>query len=215
MEKIKGVIFDLDGTIADTLPLCIMAFRQSIEPLINRPITDQEIVATFGPSEEGTIMALAPQQYERGLANYLHYYSLLHHHCPAMFDGIRALLQHLQQQFVRIAMVTGKGHHSTAISLQQFDATVFFEIVETGSAAGPRKAAGIQAVLDAWYPLKKENIIYVGDARGDIEAARNVGIPVIAAAWAGTAMREELAPLHPDQLFDNLPACSAWLQQHI
>ena len=59
LKKIKALIFDLDGTIGDTLPLCIKAFRRSIEPLIGRSVSDAEIIATFGPSEEGTIMALA------------------------------------------------------------------------------------------------------------------------------------------------------------
>jgi phosphoglycolate phosphatase/pyrophosphatase PpaX len=54
MQKIKAVIFDLDGTVANTLPLCIQAFRQSIEPLIKRSVSDAEIIGTFGPSEEGT-----------------------------------------------------------------------------------------------------------------------------------------------------------------
>ena len=63
----KGIIFDLDGTIANTLPLCIEAFRKSIEPLANRALSDEEIIATFGPSEEGTIMALAPLHYDAGI----------------------------------------------------------------------------------------------------------------------------------------------------
>ncbi|HXS57064.1 MAG TPA: HAD hydrolase-like protein, partial [Hanamia sp.] len=71
MKKIKAVIFDLDGTLANTLPLCIRAFRKSIEPLINRSVSDAEIVATFGPSEEGTIMALAPDHYKKGVTDYL------------------------------------------------------------------------------------------------------------------------------------------------
>lgn len=49
---IKAMIFDLNGTIGNTLPLCIKAFRKSIEALMKRKITDAEIVATFGPSEE-------------------------------------------------------------------------------------------------------------------------------------------------------------------
>ena len=74
MSKIKAVIFDLDGTIGDTLPLIIKAFRNALEPLINRSVSDAEIIATFGPSEEGTIMSLAPDHYEKGLADYLSYY---------------------------------------------------------------------------------------------------------------------------------------------
>lgn len=71
IKTISAVIFDLDGTLANTLPLCIRAFRASIEPLANRALSDQEIIATFGPSEEGTIMKLAPDHYEQGVADYL------------------------------------------------------------------------------------------------------------------------------------------------
>lgn len=45
--KIKTVIFDLDGTIANTLPLCIAAFRKSVEPYLNAGLSDEDIIATF------------------------------------------------------------------------------------------------------------------------------------------------------------------------
>ena len=43
----KTIIFDLDGTIADTLPLCIAAFKRSIEPLLGREVGEAEIIATL------------------------------------------------------------------------------------------------------------------------------------------------------------------------
>lgn len=52
---IKAIIFDLDGTIGDTVPLCIAAFKKSVEPLAGRVFSEEDIVSTFGPSEEGTI----------------------------------------------------------------------------------------------------------------------------------------------------------------
>src|ERR1700733_9162652 len=109
LKKIKAVICDLDGTLANTLPLCIRAFRESVQPLINRSITDEEIIATFGPSEEGTIKALAPDHYEKGVAGYLHFYKTLHEICPRPFAGIKELLKTLQERSIRIGMVTGKG----------------------------------------------------------------------------------------------------------
>lgn len=127
MKKIKAVIFDLDGTLANTLPLCIEAFRQSVEPLINRSISDAEIIATFGPSEEGTIMALAPDHYDKGVADYLYFYKNLHGMCPKPFDGIKELLVALKNKEVHVAMVTGKGKYSTAISLQYFALTHFLK----------------------------------------------------------------------------------------
>ena len=88
----KAVLFDLDGTIGNTLPLCIAAFRESIEPLAARALTDEEIVATFGPSEEGTIALLLPEKQAEGLKQYLLRYEELHCRWPSPFEGIPEIL---------------------------------------------------------------------------------------------------------------------------
>lgn len=211
MKKISAVIFDLDGTLANTLPLCIKAFRCAIEPLIDRILSDEEIIATFGPSEEGTIMALAPGYYEQGMVAYLHHYEQLHDMCGAAFAGMEPILKKLQEQAVRIAMVTGKGHRSTDISLKYFGLDSYFELVETGSPAGPKKIAGIDAVLNCLNGVNREEVIYVGDAPGDIIAAKENNIKVIAAAWAETAEPEKLIPLSPDKIFYSVQDFANWL----
>lgn len=213
MTKFKAVIFDLDGTIADTLPLCIKAFRQSIEPLINRSLSDSEIVSTFGPSEEGTIMALAPNHYEKGIAAYLSHYNALHHMCSTPFNGILNLLRYLKNKNISVAMVTGKGKQSTAVSLAYFNIQHFFEVVETGSPEGPRKAEGIRSVLNALENIDKANVIYVGDAPSDIIACREVGIKIAAAAWADTADPEALHNLKPDNVFITVKDFYDWLEE--
>lgn len=215
MEKIKAVIFDLDGTLANTLPLCIQAFRQSVEPLINRSISDAEIIATFGPSEEGTIMALAPNHYDKGVSDYLHFYESLHEMCPVPFDGIDEILETLKNRAVHISMVTGKGKHSTDISLKHFELTHFFEIIETGSPSGARKAEGIQIILNILKDIKSNEIIYVGDAPSDIIASKKAGVPVVAAAWADTAEPEKLKELKPDELFYTIADFKNWLADKV
>ncbi|WP_207426619.1 HAD family hydrolase [Pedobacter sp. SYSU D00535] len=215
MEKIKAVIFDLDGTLANTLPLCIQAFRESIEPLIDRSLADDEIVATFGPSEEGTIMALAPDHYDKGVADYLFHYERLHPSCSEPFDGMRSLLEELQRRKVPMAMVTGKGPHSAKISLDYFSLSAFFDRIETGSPTGPRKAEGIQHILNDWPNLRKEEVWYVGDAPSDITACRAAGIPIAAAAWAETAEVEVLRQLHPDKLFESVQDFIEWVLANV
>ena len=215
MDKIRAVIFDLDGTLGNTLPLCIQAFRQSVEPLINRSISDAEIIATFGPSEEGTIMALAPNHYDKGVSDYLHFYENLHEMCPVPFDGIKEVLENLKNKGVHISMVTGKGKHSTNISLKYFDLTHFFEIIETGSPDGARKAEGIQIILNSLKDIKSNEVIYVGDATSDIIASRKVGVQVVAAAWADTTEPEKLKELKPDELFYTTKDFSSWLFEKI
>ena len=211
MEKIKAVIFDLDGTIADTLPLCIQAFRASIEPLVNRSLSDSEITATFGPSEEGTIMALAPSHYDQGIKDYLRFYRDFHGMCPSPFDGIENLLEVLKSKNVYTAMVTGKGKHSTKISLDRFGLAHFFEAVETGSPKGPRKVEAIQHIVSSLKNSKSDEVIYVGDSPSDIISSRNAGVWAIAAAWAETAEPESLLALHPDEMFASVLGFSEWL----
>ncbi|MFC3562650.1 HAD-IA family hydrolase [Pedobacter jamesrossensis] len=215
MNNIKAVIFDLDGTLNNTLPLCITAFRKSIEPLINQTLSDEDIIATFGPSEEGTIMALVPEHFEKGVSSYLEFYKELHIMCPVPFDGIEDLLIALKNKSVRIAMVTGKGKHSTEISLEQFGITQYFEAIETGIASGPSKAEGIQSILDLFKDIDKNEVIYVGDAPSDISASKKAGVAVVAAAWAETAEFQTLKKLLPDMLFDDIKDFSDWLMSRV
>ena len=158
---------------------------------------------------------MAPNHYEKGVADYLYFYEILHEICPTAFGGIEDLLTTLKNKQVRIAMVTGKGKYSTHISLKKFDLTHFFEFIETGLPGGPRKAEGIQIILDSLPEIKKEEFIYVGDAPSDIIASRKVGIPIIAAAWAETAEPETLKELNPDELFYNIQDFTTWLYSKI
>ena len=212
--QIKSIIFDLDGTIADTLPLCIAAFKQSIEPLAGKEITAKEIIATFGPSEEGTIRQLIPHHEEAGVKAYLEYYERLHHTCPAPFPGIPGLLELLRAKGVPLAMVTGKGIHSTRLSLKQFGLEQYFEILETGSPEGPNKVAGIRKVLERLGTDVAESV-YVGDAPSDIKACREVGIPIAAAGWASTTNGEELKALEPDWFFGSIDEFRIWLEKQV
>ena len=57
---IKTAIFDFDGTLADTIPLCREAFRRAIQKLDGRILTDEEIERQFGPDDLGVIQKLIP-----------------------------------------------------------------------------------------------------------------------------------------------------------
>jgi HAD superfamily hydrolase (TIGR01549 family) len=212
--KFKTLIFDLDGTLGDTLPLCVAAFKKSIEPLLGTEISEAEIIATFGPSEEGTIRKLIPKHEQEGIKAYLHHYEQLHYTCPEPFAGIADLLAFLKAKQVQLAMVTGKGVHSTKLSLEQFGLSECFEIVETGKAEGPDKVNGIRRVIAKWNANPIQTL-YIGDAPSDIKACKEVGIPIAAAAWAGTTNADELLPLKPDWLFYTVEEFEQWIADKI
>ena len=196
---LKAVIFDFDGTVADSLPLCVAAFRKAIEPLAGRTVSDAEVLATFGPSEEGTIMALIPQHFEQGLRDYHAAYRALHFMCPAPFEGIREIIAYLKTKGLRTALVTGKGAVSLDISLKYLSLEDAFELVRTGIPTGLNKVTGLSEVLEG-FGIRPEEALYIGDMPSDITAAREVGMPICAAAWCPDTDITALVREHPDHL---------------
>lgn len=211
---LKGIIFDLDGTIGNTLPLCVAAFKQAIEPLAGRELSAQEIIETFGPSEEGTIRALIPTHYDEALTRYLALYRTLHSMCPEPFDGIMEVLNYAKQHHLRLALVTGKGAQSAVVTLEIFKIASCFDAIETGSPHGPNKVEGIRRVLEI-LGITPDESVYVGDMPSDIEASRQVGIPIISAGWAGTTDVEALRRANPDHLFTTVQEFQRYVEQRV
>jgi HAD superfamily hydrolase (TIGR01549 family) len=195
--------------------LCIKAFKASIEPLAGKTFTDTEIIATFGPSEEGTIRKLIPEYYDEGVEAYLRHYEEMHHLYDEPFEGVAALLEELRRRGVRLGMVTGKGPRSAEISLKRYNLQEYFAVLETGRPEGPRKAAAIAAILESWPEVRKQEVLYVGDAPSDITACREAGIPIAAVAWASTSDAKELETFGPDYLFTDFAEFEAWLMANV
>ena len=209
--RIRGLIFDLDGTLGNTLPVCYEAFRRVFQRRLGRLYSDSEIHAMFGPSEEGILEALIPSDPDGALNEYLDEYRAAHRAFQDPFTGILEALDLLESQGIRTAIVTGKGARSAAISLDELRLSRYFKIVEAGSASGAAKPAAMRRVLSAWS-LAPSEVVGVGDAASDITAAREVGITCIAAAWSPTAYKQVLASLAPDHLFDEVSLFNSWLE---
>lgn len=199
-NQTKCILFDLDGTIGNTLPLCIAAFRKSVQPFLKKTLSDEDIINRFGPTEGGTIRSMVPNHYDEALQSYLDHYQRLHVDYREPFDRIPEILEYLRFQGSFIGLVTGKGEKSTAITLDHYGMSHSFDTIKTGSDEGPVKEIRIREIL-AEQSLLKENCLYVGDAPSDIDACRSVGIEIVAAAWAETADLAALRGKSPDYLF--------------
>ena len=212
---LRAVIFDLDGTLGDTLPVCYAAFRAVFRRYLQREYTDEEIRATFGPSEEGVIARRIPAAARASaLELYLETYAREHSVCVTPFPGVGVLLEELARCSVRLGVVTGKGPKSAAISLRALGLGARFSEVAAGSPEGAVKPGAIRRMLAAWR-VAPEEAAYVGDAPNDIAAARDAGVAAVGAAWAPTADPRRLAALSPDALCATVDDCRAWLLRRL
>ena len=215
MQTIKAIIFDFDGTLANTIPLCIASFRGSVEPLIQRPLSDDEIVAAFGPDERGTIARFTDKDIDEAMKHFMELYTSQHDEYAKVFEGIRELLESLKAKGIRLALATGKGKEACRFSMEKFSLLPYFEIIQTGSSKGSRKKEAIRQILEAFAGIDKTETIYVGDSAGDAKESREAGIRPVSVAWASNAKKEELEKEKPEQLFDTVPLFTEWLYKNI
>jgi phosphoglycolate phosphatase-like HAD superfamily hydrolase len=207
--QLRGMIFDLDGTLGDTLPVCFAAFRATFRRHLGRVLDDRTVHAMFGPSEEGIFRLQAPGDWRTALEIYLQEYERAHTRCPSPFEGMERILADLMHRGVRLAVVTGKGPRSAAISARVWQLYRYFDGVEARDTDRPVKSRGIHTVLDRWR-LPPHQVAYVGDAPSDIDAARRTGLLAVAAAWAATADVERLRAREPVALFHSVESFAAW-----
>ena len=210
----KHFLFDLDGTIGNTLPLCIAAFQEALQSLAGRPFTEEEIFATFGPCEEGTVAALLPEHRTAGVEQYLRSYERLHPRWPKPFDGMLELLQTLRAHGAFLGLVTGKAERSAVVTLRWYGLQDFFEVTKWGDPSGPVKDRRIEEIIEE-FALPREEILYVGDSPLDILASRKCRIQVAAAAWAPTADVAALRREQPDFLFTSVPEFAAFATKRL
>lgn len=197
----KAYVFDMDGTLGDTLPLCIAAIRRAVSAQAGREYADHEITAHFGKTEEGIIETLVPGRYREGLDAYRRFYGeMLDELCPRPFPGIVRALDALRARGAILAVVTGKGPDSAAYTLKKYGLDRYFGDVEVGSPVRPNKTECMERVL-ARHGLRPSEAVYVGDVPSDVTAARKAGMAAWSAAWSAGAEPEKLAAEKPDMLF--------------
>ena len=206
--NLKGIIFDMDGTLGDTMPIVVEALRDTFRRYGGRDYSPAEVAIMFGPAEEGVISRRVPQDvFPAALQNYLERYSALHEQSNQPFPGVIDLLQALQARGIHRGVVTGKGRGTAEISMRALGLEPYIETLVTGSAAGAEKPEAIQRVLAEWG-IQPQEAAYVGDMPYDMRAAREAGVLPLGAAWAESAT---VAPEDGLLIFDSVAALQAWL----
>jgi phosphoglycolate phosphatase-like HAD superfamily hydrolase len=207
---LQGIMFDLDGTLAETLPVCLTALRRTFQRYFGEEWSDERLLSHFGPTEEGVIKRLLPDKASECLDLYYTEYVKAHEICPEPFPGIIDSLDLLKQRNIPLAIVTAKGARTAHISLEILSLSSYFPIVECGFEDASNKPVSIRKVLEVWGidPCK---IAYLGDRRSDIRAARETGLIPLAAAWSEKTDYDLLLSMNPTELFRSVVVFIRWI----
>lgn len=213
--SIKAVLFDFDGTLADTLPLSFTAFRTVFKHYEDRVVTNEELVAMFGPTEEEIIevnfvnKADVPQAVE----DYFSIYESGHDGESVRNSEINSLLQLLKDRGIRMAVITGKGQRAYQISSKVLNMADFCELAVTGDDVEQPKPhpEGIFKALDI-LGIDRADAVFVGDSNADILAGKAAGLRTYAVRWL-SAFQSQTYDVEPDGVFSSVAELVELLEQ--
>jgi phosphoglycolate phosphatase-like HAD superfamily hydrolase len=208
----RAVVFDLDGTLIDSLPLVLEAIAHALEPFGARPPAD--IFARLGGPPERFMPTL--------LADIAHVptalarFEAFHHgnvHLVRPYERAAAVLAALRQADVPVAVWTGRDRVSTAWLLREHGLEEYFKTVVCGDDLPSHKpdSAGLREILRRLDVTAGETL-FVGDADVDVLGGVGCGVDTLLIRHAravdpGIAAQAWRAVGSPDDAYNVVLAC--------
>lgn len=198
MNRYKGIIFDLDGTLLDTIADLGDSMNEVLEGF-NRPTyTYEEYKLKVGGGFRGLVLKCFPEENDEEKIDeivrlYYESYSRNYLNKTTPYREIEKVLYKLNQRGYKLAINSNKGDEYTNKLVNRFFPKIpFIEIY--GERVGiPRKPAPTGALeIARSMKLETKDILYVGDTKTDIMTAKNAGMDSAGVLW-GFRNREELS----------------------
>jgi len=206
MNKVKAVIFDLDGTLLNTIDDIAWSANQALEQinLQTYPVSLYKIMVGDGVKQlierllerQNASIELYPSLLER----YLSIYSKNSSNQTAPYDGINELLQFLNEFKIQSAVLSNKPHNDTlAVIDHYFPSKPFTKVYGKMEGYLPKPDPKKLNELVLELGVSKDEILYVGDTSTDMQTAKNGGLTKVACLW-GFRDYDELSKESPEYI---------------
>ena len=197
---LRTYLFDLDGTLIDSIGLIMSSFRHTMLEHLGEVPAEHVWRSGFGTPLRTQIARFArtAHEVEAMTSTYVQYTDAHHDEMVVAYPGIHDALASLQDANTKLAIVTSKNRRSMWRGLRlcgldrYFDAFVTVDDVDTHK---PDPAPVIEALQR--LAAQTGDAVFIGDSPHDIAAGRAAGVRTAAALW-GPFPREELARQEPD-----------------
>lgn len=176
----RAVIFDLDGTLVDSMPLVLRAFAHALEPF--RPdLSVGDIFQRLGGPPARTLLELTGDEAKAAEAlRRLDSFGFDNGALVPPFPGMHNLLHTLQSRGLKLAVWTGRDRFTTEAILKAHDIGHFFGAVVCGDDLATHKPhpEGLVCILQR-LGVSPSEAFYAGDADADVLGGAEAGVPTI------------------------------------
>lgn len=197
---IRGILFDNDGTLADTHDLILESMRHGTRTVLGRTIPDDALMAKVGIPLAQQMLDFTDDLAVRDelLRVYREFNHAHHDEAVKLFPGVKEGLATLRAAGLRLGVVTSKMHWLAQRGLEITGAWEYLDgLVGPDDCPESKPDPGPILAGCAMLGLPPQDCIYLGDAPFDVRAANAAGCTSAAATW-GMFDRAALEPEHPD-----------------
>jgi pyrophosphatase PpaX len=204
----RGVFFDLDGTLADTVELILCSYRHTMEAHLGAPLPDERWLATMGTPLRAQLLDFARDEHEADamLETYTSFQRSVHDEMVSPFPGVQGVIAALGARGTRVAVVTSKRNVVARRTMEVCGIWDSVELVVGADdvTAGKPDPEPVYRALDALQlRAHADRVLFVGDSPFDLRAGRAAGTRTAAVAW-GAAPRPVLEAECPDYFLESL-----------
>ncbi|MCT8975573.1 pyrophosphatase PpaX [Clostridium sp. CX1] len=201
---IKAILFDLDGTLINTNELIIESFQYTFNKHLNREVSREEIVRTFGEPLRGTMANYDEKSADLLVAIYREYNEKKHDELAYIFEGVKEGLVNLREMGVKLAIVTSKRRALAERGLKLINVFDYMDVIVTPEDTLKHKPLGDPAEKACEIlKIRPDEAIMVGDSHNDILCGRNAGCSTAIVKYTALSMRE-LMEHKPDYVIDSI-----------
>lgn len=203
----KAVIFDLDGTLSDSIHSIKYCADRAVAPLGYGPFSTEQYKYFVGDGVVNLIKRVLAAggdtegaHLEETLARYRELFAVDCMYQVKPYDGIPELLQELKKKGIRLAVLSNKPHAETVRVIEILFGKDTFDVLQGQVDGVPIKPdpAGVFRILEQ-LGLKPEDALYLGDTATDMQTGKGAGAFIVGALW-GFRTREELEKSHADAI---------------
>lgn len=205
MPPIQAILFDLDGTLIDSIDHIVDCWQHVGRACLGRELSREQILPTLGRTLMDAFEEVAPGRVDELLTAYRAYQKTTHDTTVKLIPGVRETLARLQSLGLNLGVVTSKGIPVATEGLDLFNLAPYFTVLITHEKTTRHKPHP-DPLLAASHELSipPANTVYIGDALVDIQAGKAAGMTTVAVTW-GSGTRHDLLAAHPDYMIDTMP----------
>lgn len=194
---ISAVLFDLDGTLVDSVALIVESFRYSLGKF-GITADDQKILSTIGLPLRDVCFDFAGERGEEMFQCYIDYQDDIHDLHVKEYTGATDLLEFLQGRGCRMGIVTSKRQTMAKRGLAVTGLDKYIEVIVAfeDTAAHKPDPEPVQKALNA-LEIAPDEALYVGDSPYDIRCGKNAGVYTAGVTW-GVSTEEQIMGERPD-----------------